>query len=78
MRIGLNIGVMHTQQKPLGEYLIRLAEQADQAGFATLVIPDHFSLRAGSTTLLKRDEQSPKPATTDNIIDKYLSTVSRL
>src|SRR2546421_3652849 len=59
MRIGLNIGLTNIQHKPLGDYLIRVAEQADQAGFATLVIPDHFSLRPESTTFLKRDEHTP-------------------
>ncbi len=42
MRIGLQIGLTNAQPKPLGEYLIRVAEQADQAGFASLVMPDHF------------------------------------
>ena len=65
MRIGLNIGLPNKQQKPLDEYLIHLAEQADQAGFATLVLPDHFSLRPESTPFLKRDEHSPTPAVID-------------
>lgn len=65
MRVGLNIGLTNTQHKPLGDYLIRVAEQADQAGFATLVIPDHFSLRPESTTFLKRDEHAPTPVVTD-------------
>ncbi|HEY4036578.1 MAG TPA: LLM class flavin-dependent oxidoreductase [Ktedonobacteraceae bacterium] len=65
MRVGLNIGLPNTQHKPLGDYLIRVAEQADQAGFATLVIPDHFSLRPESTTFLKRDEHAPTPVVTD-------------
>jgi alkanesulfonate monooxygenase SsuD/methylene tetrahydromethanopterin reductase-like flavin-dependent oxidoreductase (luciferase family) len=42
-----------------------VAEQAEQAGFATLVIPDHFSLRPESTTWLKRDENAPTSAVTD-------------
>jgi alkanesulfonate monooxygenase SsuD/methylene tetrahydromethanopterin reductase-like flavin-dependent oxidoreductase (luciferase family) len=55
MRIGLQIGLTNTLPRPLSEYLVRVAEQADQAGFATLVVPDHFSLRPESTTFLKRD-----------------------
>jgi alkanesulfonate monooxygenase SsuD/methylene tetrahydromethanopterin reductase-like flavin-dependent oxidoreductase (luciferase family) len=46
----------------LDEYIVRVAEQADQAGFATLVMPDHFSLRPESTTFLKRDGHSPTSA----------------
>lgn len=65
MRIGLQIGLTNTQQKPLGEYIVRVAEQAEQAGFATLVIPDHFTLRPESTTFLKRDESTPTPVVTD-------------
>jgi alkanesulfonate monooxygenase SsuD/methylene tetrahydromethanopterin reductase-like flavin-dependent oxidoreductase (luciferase family) len=63
MRIGLNIGLTNNQPRPLGDYLTRVAEQADQAGFATLVIPDHFSLRPESTTFLKRDEASTSVVT---------------
>ncbi len=60
MRVGLQIALTNnTQQEPLGEYLIRIAEQADRAGFATLVIPDHFSLRPESTTFLPRDGRNP-------------------
>jgi alkanesulfonate monooxygenase SsuD/methylene tetrahydromethanopterin reductase-like flavin-dependent oxidoreductase (luciferase family) len=65
MRVGLNIGLTNTQHRPLGDYLIRVAEQADQAGFATLVLPDHFSLRPESTTFLRRDEHTPTPVVTD-------------
>ncbi len=65
MRVGLQITLTNTQPKPLGEYLIRVAEQADQAGFATLVIPDHFSLRPESTTFLKRDGGKPTPVVVD-------------
>src|SRR5579859_40588 len=65
MRVGLNIGLTNIQQKPLGEYITRVAEQADQAGFATLVMPDHFSLRPESTTFLKRAESTPTPAVVD-------------
>lgn len=66
MRVGLQIALTNNiQQKPLGEYLIRVAEQADQAGFATLVMPDHFSLRPESTPFIKRDEHSPTSAVID-------------
>jgi alkanesulfonate monooxygenase SsuD/methylene tetrahydromethanopterin reductase-like flavin-dependent oxidoreductase (luciferase family) len=66
MRVGLQIALTNNiQQKPLGEYLIRVAEQADQAGFATLVMPDHFSLRPESVAFLKRDENNPTSAVID-------------
>ena len=60
MRVGLQIALTNnTRQESLGEYLIRIAEQADRAGFASLVIPDHFSLRPESTTFLPRDGGNP-------------------
>ncbi|MBV9258499.1 MAG: LLM class flavin-dependent oxidoreductase [Ktedonobacteraceae bacterium] len=65
MRVGLQIGITSRQQKPLSDYLVRVAEQADQAGFATLVVPDHFSLRPESTTFLRRNENTPPSAVTD-------------
>ncbi len=65
MRLGLQIGLTNAQPHPLGDYLIRVAEQADQAGFATLVLPDHFSLRPESTPWLRRDEHTSTPAVTD-------------
>jgi alkanesulfonate monooxygenase SsuD/methylene tetrahydromethanopterin reductase-like flavin-dependent oxidoreductase (luciferase family) len=66
MRIGLQIGLTNTQQKPLGGYFVRVAEQADQAGFATLVVPDHFSLRSGSMPWLRRGaNDAPASAVTD-------------
>lgn len=65
MRLGLNIGSTNTQHRPIGDYLARVAEQADQAGFATLVLPDHFTLRPESTMWLRRDEHTPTPAVTN-------------
>ncbi|HZO72462.1 MAG TPA: LLM class flavin-dependent oxidoreductase [Ktedonobacteraceae bacterium] len=65
MRLGLNIGSTNTQHKPVGDYFARVAEQADQAGFATLVIPDHFTLRPESTPWLRREENTLTPVTTD-------------
>src|SRR5882762_2608049 len=65
MRLGLQLGITNTLQRPFGDYLVRVAEQADQAGFATLVVPDHFSLRPESTPWIRRDEHSPTPAVTD-------------
>jgi alkanesulfonate monooxygenase SsuD/methylene tetrahydromethanopterin reductase-like flavin-dependent oxidoreductase (luciferase family) len=59
MRVGLQIGITNTQPKPLSNSLIRVAEQAEQAGFATLVAPDHFSLRPETTPFLKREEDTP-------------------
>ncbi|HEU5227463.1 MAG TPA: LLM class flavin-dependent oxidoreductase [Ktedonobacteraceae bacterium] len=65
MRLGLNIGSTNTQHRPIGDYFARVAEQADQAGFATLVLPDHFTLRPESTPWLRRDEHAPTPAVTN-------------
>jgi len=65
MRLGLQIGLTNTPQRPFSDSLVRIAEQADQAGFATLVVPDHFSLRPESTAWLRRDEHTPTPAVTD-------------
>ncbi|HEY7413982.1 MAG TPA: LLM class flavin-dependent oxidoreductase [Ktedonobacteraceae bacterium] len=62
MRIGLHIGLTNISHKPVSDYLIHVAEQADQAGFATLVVPDHFSLKPESTPYLRRDEH---PAVVD-------------
>ena len=66
MRIGLQLGLTNTQQQqPFGDYLTRVAEQADQAGFATLVVPDHFSLKPETTPFLRRDEHTPTPVVTE-------------
>lgn len=65
MRLGLQLGLTKTQQEPFGEYIIRVGELADQAGFTSLVVPDHFSLRPESTSWLRRDERAPAPAVTD-------------
>ncbi len=64
-RVGLQIGFTHTQQKSPGDSLIHVAEQAEQAGFATLVMPDHFSLRPESTAWLRRNENAPTPVVTN-------------
>jgi alkanesulfonate monooxygenase SsuD/methylene tetrahydromethanopterin reductase-like flavin-dependent oxidoreductase (luciferase family) len=58
MRLGLQLGITKTQEKPVGDLFIRIAEQADQAGFATLAVPDHFTLRPESTPWLRRDERT--------------------
>ncbi|HET8913649.1 MAG TPA: LLM class flavin-dependent oxidoreductase [Ktedonobacteraceae bacterium] len=65
MRIGLQIGLAGSQNKPIHEYLVRVAERADQAGFATLVIPDHFTLKPESTAFLRRGENAPTAVVTD-------------
>jgi alkanesulfonate monooxygenase SsuD/methylene tetrahydromethanopterin reductase-like flavin-dependent oxidoreductase (luciferase family) len=65
LRIGLQIGITSIQQKPISEYLVRVAEQADQAGFATLTLPDHFSLKPESTAFLRRGADAPTSAVTD-------------
>jgi len=59
MRVGLQIGLANTQQKAPGERLALAAEQAEQAGFSTLVIPDHFSLRPESTAFIRREANAP-------------------
>jgi alkanesulfonate monooxygenase SsuD/methylene tetrahydromethanopterin reductase-like flavin-dependent oxidoreductase (luciferase family) len=64
MRVGLQIGLTNTQRKSPGDFIIHVAEQAEQAGFATLVLPDHFSLRPESTPWLKRDENASSPIVT--------------
>lgn len=65
MRVGMHIGTSTTPQNPTGDSLARLAEQADQAGFSTLVIPDHFSLRPESTTFIRREANASAPVVTD-------------
>lgn len=65
MRVGLQIGLANTAQKAPGEQIARLAEQAEQAGFATLVLPDHFSLRPESTPFIRRDKNAPAVVVTD-------------
>jgi alkanesulfonate monooxygenase SsuD/methylene tetrahydromethanopterin reductase-like flavin-dependent oxidoreductase (luciferase family) len=65
MRIGLQVGLTNTQPKPLSDYIVRIAEEADQAGFATLVVPDHFSLRPEKTPFLRMDENATTPVVVD-------------
>lgn len=65
MRLGLQLGITNTLHQPLGDFIRHVAEQADQAGFATLVVPDHFSLRPESIPWLRRDEGTITPAVTD-------------
>lgn len=65
MRLGLNIGSMQRQHQPISEVFTRVAEQADQAGFSTLVIPDHFTLRPESIAWLRRDDNTPMPVVID-------------
>lgn len=65
MRVGLQVGIAKTENRSLSDYLIGLAEQADQAGFATLTVPDHFSLRPETMPWQRRDESSSEPVVTD-------------
>ena len=65
MRLGLQLGITKTQSEPFSDTLIHIAEQADQAGFATLTVPDHFSLRPESTPWLRGDMSTPLPVVTD-------------
>jgi alkanesulfonate monooxygenase SsuD/methylene tetrahydromethanopterin reductase-like flavin-dependent oxidoreductase (luciferase family) len=45
MRVGLSLPLPNTLKQPAGDWLMHLAEQADQAGFATLAVSDHFAFR---------------------------------
>jgi alkanesulfonate monooxygenase SsuD/methylene tetrahydromethanopterin reductase-like flavin-dependent oxidoreductase (luciferase family) len=65
MRVGINIGFQNIHQKSVGDVIAHIAEQADQAGFATLVMPDHFSLRPESTPFIRREQDSPTPVVND-------------
>lgn len=62
MRVGLVLGTSTVPQKPTRESLARVAELADQAGFATLVMPDHFSLRPESAVWARRGQGNAGPA----------------
>ncbi len=64
MRLGLLIGPTNITPQPAGDMLIRTAKQADKAGFATLGLADHFTLRSESTPWLRRDDGGPMPAVT--------------
>jgi alkanesulfonate monooxygenase SsuD/methylene tetrahydromethanopterin reductase-like flavin-dependent oxidoreductase (luciferase family) len=65
MRVGMHLGTTTTPQKLTGESLASVAEQADQAGFSTLVVADHFSLRPESTAFIRREEHASAPVVTD-------------
>lgn len=65
MRLGMQLGITDTLSLPISDTLIQIAEQADQAGFATLTVPDHFSLRPESTPWLRSTDGTPLPAVTE-------------
>lgn len=65
MHLGLHLGLAQPGHEPLRDMLIRVAKLADQTGFATLVVPDHFSLRPESAAWVRRNEQTRTPAVTD-------------
>ena len=65
MRVGISLETTTIPHQPTGESLIRLAEQAEQAGFATLVLADHFSLRPESLPFIRQDESAPTPVVMD-------------
>jgi alkanesulfonate monooxygenase SsuD/methylene tetrahydromethanopterin reductase-like flavin-dependent oxidoreductase (luciferase family) len=46
MRVGIGLALTNTFQRPFGDSLMHLAEQVEQAGFATLHVGDHFSFRS--------------------------------
>ena len=62
MRVGIQVGTSTFPQKTTGEFLTRIAEQADQAGFSTLVIPDHFTLRPESAPWARGGDETSTPA----------------
>ena len=59
MKVGLQISLTNIPQKPFGDYFTHIAEQAEQAGFSTLTVPDHFSLKPESTSWMPRNENTP-------------------
>jgi alkanesulfonate monooxygenase SsuD/methylene tetrahydromethanopterin reductase-like flavin-dependent oxidoreductase (luciferase family) len=65
MRLGVHVGVTNPPHEAMRDYIVRVAEQADGAGFATLVVPDHFTLRPESAAWVRRDERTSRPAVTD-------------
>src|SRR5579883_1282290 len=65
MRLGIHLGLTQPENETLRDYIIRVAEQADQAGFSTLVVPDHFSLRPESAVWVRRNEHTSTPSVTD-------------
>lgn len=65
MRLGIHLSSTHPGHETLRDSLMRVAELADQAGFATLVVPDHFSLRPESAAWVRRSERTGTPAVTD-------------
>jgi alkanesulfonate monooxygenase SsuD/methylene tetrahydromethanopterin reductase-like flavin-dependent oxidoreductase (luciferase family) len=46
MRVGIGLALTNTFQRPFGDSLMHLAQQVEQAGFATLSVGDHFSFRS--------------------------------
>lgn len=46
MRVGIGLALTNTFQRPFGDSLMHLAQQAEQAGFATLAVGDHFAFRS--------------------------------
>ena len=46
MRVGIGLALTNTFQRPFGDSLMHLAQQVEQAGFATLTVADHFALRS--------------------------------
>jgi alkanesulfonate monooxygenase SsuD/methylene tetrahydromethanopterin reductase-like flavin-dependent oxidoreductase (luciferase family) len=63
MRVGLQIGTTITPQTFNLTTLTHLVEQADKAGFSSLVMPDHFTLRPESTAWLRGALQNSAPTT---------------
>jgi alkanesulfonate monooxygenase SsuD/methylene tetrahydromethanopterin reductase-like flavin-dependent oxidoreductase (luciferase family) len=46
MRVGIGLALTNTSQRPFGDSLMHLAQQVEQAGFATLAVADHFAFRS--------------------------------
>jgi alkanesulfonate monooxygenase SsuD/methylene tetrahydromethanopterin reductase-like flavin-dependent oxidoreductase (luciferase family) len=62
MRVGIQIGTTVTPQTFNIATFTHLAELADQAGFSSLVLPDHFTLRPESTPWIRREENTTPTA----------------
>ena len=46
MRVGMGLALTNTFQRPFADSLLQIAQQVEQAGFATLAVADHFALRS--------------------------------
>jgi alkanesulfonate monooxygenase SsuD/methylene tetrahydromethanopterin reductase-like flavin-dependent oxidoreductase (luciferase family) len=63
MRIGVSVGTSVIPQTFTVASFVQLAEQADKAGFSSLVVPDHFTLRPESTAWMRKALQNSAATT---------------